>query len=115
MVNQEILGGLRAAVEKGESLQKAMMTFYNSGYPKKEVEQAARALKKEGAQKIPQSSPKKVSSYGSKNEVIKKEKVKQNKTKKIKNKTKPKNWLLISLVIVSILFVGFLTAFFIFK
>ena len=44
MVNQEILGGLRAAVEKGESLQKAMMTFYNSGYPKKEVEQAARVF-----------------------------------------------------------------------
>ncbi len=43
-MNEEILGGLRSAVERGESLNKAMMTFYNSGYKKEEIEEAARFL-----------------------------------------------------------------------
>lgn len=46
-INKELLGGLRSAVKKGESLQKAMMTFYNAGYRKEEVESAAAILQKE--------------------------------------------------------------------
>ncbi len=44
MVKEEILEGLRAAVAKGEPLRKAMMSFFNAGYAKKEIEEAARAL-----------------------------------------------------------------------
>ena len=44
MVREEILEGLRAAVAKGEPLRKAMMSFYNAGYSKKDIEEAARAL-----------------------------------------------------------------------
>lgn len=44
MVKEEILEGLRAAVAKGEPLRKAMMSFYNAGYSKKDIEEAARAL-----------------------------------------------------------------------
>ena len=43
MSNQEILGGLRAAIERGEPLKDAMMTFYQAGYDKYEIEEAARA------------------------------------------------------------------------
>ena len=45
MVNEEILGGLKSSVAKGESLRKAMISFYNAGYKKEEIEEAARALK----------------------------------------------------------------------
>ena len=44
MVREEILEGLRASVIRGEPLRKAMMTFYNAGYKKQEIEEAARAL-----------------------------------------------------------------------
>lgn len=40
--NQEILGGLRSAIERGEDLKSAMMTFYRAGYSKEEIEEAAR-------------------------------------------------------------------------
>jgi hypothetical protein len=43
MVNQEILGGLISALERGESLKKAMMSMYSAGYKKEEIEEAAMA------------------------------------------------------------------------
>jgi hypothetical protein len=43
-VNEEIFGGLKVAIERGESLKKAMMTFYNAGYKKEEIEEAAQYL-----------------------------------------------------------------------
>ena len=44
MVKEEILEGLKYALAKGEPLAEAMMTFYNAGYLKKDIEEAARAL-----------------------------------------------------------------------
>lgn len=44
MINEEILGGLKSALERGSSLESAMRTFYNSGYKKEEIEEAARGL-----------------------------------------------------------------------
>lgn len=44
MINEGILGGLKLALSKGESLKQAMMSFYNAGYKKEEIEGAARAL-----------------------------------------------------------------------
>ena len=44
MVNEEIIEGLKLAVSKGESLQSAMMSFYNAGYLKQEIEEAANAM-----------------------------------------------------------------------
>jgi len=43
-MNDEIFGGLKSALDRGESLKRAMMTFYNAGYKKEEIEEAARAL-----------------------------------------------------------------------
>lgn len=56
MINEEILGGLRAALEKGQTLRAAMMSFYNAGYKKEEIEEAARSLIdiKREAQKLQQ-------------------------------------------------------------
>lgn len=42
MVNEEIVGGLISALSRGEPLQKAMMTFYNAGYKKEEIEESAK-------------------------------------------------------------------------
>lgn len=44
MINENILNGLKLALAKGETLQKAMMTFYNAGYVKAEIEEAAAEL-----------------------------------------------------------------------
>lgn len=44
MVNEEIVGGLMSALSRGESLQAAMMTFFNAGYDKKEIEDAAKIV-----------------------------------------------------------------------
>lgn len=117
MVNQEILGGLKLAIKRGVSLQKAMTTFYNAGYKKEEIEEAARALQQEKTKtsiaplkkakeskktkslpetpKLPKT-PKKVSDYG-------------------KPKKKPKRriwkWFLIGFIAIVLLFVALLIAF----
>ena len=44
MPKEEIVEGLRQAVSKGEPLERAMTSFYNSGYTKEDIEEAARAL-----------------------------------------------------------------------
>jgi hypothetical protein len=44
MVNHEIVEGLRLALSRGYTLERAMMSFYNAGYKKEEIEEAARAL-----------------------------------------------------------------------
>ena len=40
--NDDILGGIKAAIKRGQTLKEAMMTFYNAGYAKNEIEEAAR-------------------------------------------------------------------------
>ena len=44
MVREDILSGLKSAVSKGETLKQAMMSFYNAGYKKAEIEEAAKAV-----------------------------------------------------------------------
>lgn len=51
MVKEEILEGLKYAIAKGEPLAEAMMSFYNAGYSKKDIEEAARVLQ---APQLPQ-------------------------------------------------------------
>ena len=53
MINEEILGGLKLALSQGESLKRAMMSFYNAGYKKEEIEGAARALQGQKIEKEP--------------------------------------------------------------
>lgn len=44
MVREELVEGLKYAISKGENLPKAMMSFYNAGYLKEDIEEAARFL-----------------------------------------------------------------------
>jgi hypothetical protein len=44
MVREEILEGLKVALAKGESLERAMASFFNAGYTKGDIEEAAAAL-----------------------------------------------------------------------
>jgi cobalamin biosynthesis Mg chelatase CobN len=47
MVDQDIFGALKCAVARGQSLQQAMLSLYNAGYGKQDIEEAARALQSE--------------------------------------------------------------------
>lgn len=44
MVNEAIIGGLMSALSRGESLEKSMMSFYNAGYQREEIEEAAKTV-----------------------------------------------------------------------
>ena len=52
-MNEEIIGGLVSALSRGQSLESAMMTFYNAGYDKVEIEDSAKEVYNQlGAQKM---------------------------------------------------------------
>ena len=59
MVKEEIVEGLRLAVSKGESMERAMTTFYNAGYVKNEIEEAAAVAVSQpmGFSRVPQKMP----------------------------------------------------------
>lgn len=46
MVKEEILNGIRLAVEKGIPLKQAMLSFYKAGYPRKDIEEAAKEFQR---------------------------------------------------------------------
>lgn len=106
MPNQEILGGLKYAINKGESLEKVMLSFYNAGYTKEEIEEAARFIQQEKypapvskeTRLIPavQNPQSKISSY------------EQKKPNSIKKTGKG---LLVAIIAVAIIFVGLLITF----
>lgn len=52
MVKEDILGGLKSAVSRGFSLRDAMVSFYNAGYARTDIEDAARTVQYEMAQKV---------------------------------------------------------------
>ncbi len=64
MVREDILWGLRNAIEKGESFEKAKQSFINAGYSREEVEEAASFIntgvlpeKEDKSLETPSSSP----------------------------------------------------------
>lgn len=44
MVNNDILGGLKSALTRGYTLEEAMLSFFNAGYKRDEIQEAAKAL-----------------------------------------------------------------------
>jgi len=44
MAKDDLVGGLALAIQKGETLEQAMMSFFSAGYKREEVEAAARTL-----------------------------------------------------------------------
>lgn len=45
MVQEEIIGMLRIALQRGKNLQQTVQSLYNSGYPRDEVDEAVQTLK----------------------------------------------------------------------
>ena len=50
MIKTEIIEGIRRGILRGETLREVMMSFYNAGYSKEEIEEAARAWQTEQMQ-----------------------------------------------------------------
>lgn len=50
MARGDIVGGIKIALSKGRSLQEVMQSFYNAGYKKEDIEEAARFLKSQNFQ-----------------------------------------------------------------
>ncbi len=44
MAREDILGGLKSALMRGYTLKDAMISFYNAGYSKEDIEESARTL-----------------------------------------------------------------------
>ena len=44
MLKEDIIRGLEGAMSKGETLERAMYSFYNAGYKREDVEEAARFM-----------------------------------------------------------------------
>ncbi len=57
MVKDELMEGLKLAVLKGESLEHAMATFYNAGYKKEDIEEAAASSTMPVSPIIPKEQP----------------------------------------------------------
>lgn len=79
MVRDDLFGGLKLALSKGETLRKAMITLYNAGYKKEEIEDAAKLLQEQLRNKQVQLSKQ----FSKPKKVFKKTLQKQIKPKKI--------------------------------
>ena len=124
MPNEEILGGLKAALARGESLKKAMMSFYSAGYKKEDIEAAARALYGQGEQPIRTGMTQLAKQIQQPIQKIKSklQKAPQPKPAKsvqrVSNYEQPKprsNWLLFLLIFFLILLLGILAGVYFFK
>ncbi len=56
MVNQEVFGGLVSALSRGEPLHGAMLSLFNAGYKKEDIEDAARLLQSQTPVQIAQKN-----------------------------------------------------------
>jgi hypothetical protein len=54
MVNEEVLGALRSALERGESLSRATKTLRNARYKKEDIDEAASIVSELNIQPVPQ-------------------------------------------------------------
>ncbi len=122
MVREDILEGLRSAVSRGEPLKQAMITFYNAGYKREEIQEAAQAMQEnqltQGIQ--PQEKAQQpVAQTTTGKEPEKTKEVKEGKTKqrasKYGKKKKPGTALIIVLAIFLALLIGVLSLIFIFR
>jgi len=129
MAKSDLVGGLKLALSRGETLQKAMQSFYNAGYKKEEIEEAARILQTHGFR--PQTIAKPI--IKSSQKLIKKTSASvlpaqfmqkpspQAKTKQVVSnyeipKEKPKkDMVTILLVIILVVLLGILVSVFLFK
>ena len=50
MTSEDIIGGMKNAMARGSSLKDAMQSFYNAGYKKEDIEEAARKIQSQSEQ-----------------------------------------------------------------
>jgi hypothetical protein len=50
MVNEDLVGGIEVALSKGKNLKDIMISYFNSGYKKAEIEEAAMITQRKRAQ-----------------------------------------------------------------
>lgn len=110
--SEEIKGGLKNALSRGENIQKAKQSFINAGYSRQEVEKAASTLNISPTQHTNQNTPANSMKKEKRNEIPQKEKTNPaNQVKKLPQDNKkvptvkkpfPK-WIVISLIVLSII------------
>ncbi len=119
MVNQEIFFGLKSALERGQTLKRAMFSFYNAGYEKQEIEEAARELRGEGATSMPseklEAPSSKVIEKAMKQATQEISKVSHQVSSYGELKTKNGNLAIIILIVVLVLLLGALIAIFLLR
>jgi|TARA_Y100000034_G_scaffold136933_1_gene217298 ATP-dependent Zn protease len=114
-MKEDILEGLKSAVSKGESLKQAMQSFYNAGYKKEEIEEAARDLQKNQVENKKQPI-KQEKSYKEKIEISKGEKPVQRVSNYEQTSEKPKrNILIFVLTIILLVLLGIIIGLFLFR
>ncbi len=123
MPNNEIIEGLRNALSRGYSLKQAMMSFYNAGYKKEDIEEAARILSQHPSQplshpekSIPEHIKKPAKNLPTQKINKEEQETPNQKISKYEEKIKPKGKLkIILLIILLIILISGLVALFIFK
>ena len=123
MVNDDIVGGLKSGLERGEPLQQVMMSFLNAGYNKSEIEEAARSLMSEGNQlQMNKSQEKKPEETMQKSEPKKESKPlpvlgmfrpkpKEQKVSGYGKKKSANKIMIILMIVLAVIFVGVLSLF----
>ena len=65
MVNEDLIGGIEIALSRGKNLKDIMVSYYNSGYKKQEIEEAAMVAQQRKSQpQITQAQQKPVEKKG---------------------------------------------------
>ncbi|MEK6882326.1 MAG: hypothetical protein AABY22_22090 [Nanoarchaeota archaeon] len=57
MTKEDIIGGLRNAISQGATLKEAMQSFYNAGYEKEDIIEAARELQMQNFSQLNKTRP----------------------------------------------------------
>ena len=60
MVHEEILAGLKNAIERGQGLQEAMQTMVAAGYSISDIQEAARYVNQGIISRLPAESPRQI-------------------------------------------------------
>lgn len=117
-MREDLIGALQSALTRKESLKSAMMSLYNAGYKKEDIEKAARELQQLSNKQPIQTTPQKK---------VAKEKIKDSKTKpqtkttnlkkdNVSNYENPASKIkLILIIVILMILIGALIGFFLFK
>ncbi|MEM4271603.1 MAG: hypothetical protein QXD13_00725 [Candidatus Pacearchaeota archaeon] len=100
-MREDILGGLKIALEKGESIQEAAQSFINAGYSQHDVQEAVNAL---GKVPMPSEQVQPVQKFPSA-QIIQPEK---HFVKKPEEASKLVVWIIIILLVITLGAIGFL-------